>query len=167
MAYIKTTWVNGSTAPINATNLNKIEDGIYNADIAVTGVVNEVDSLQIDMLTAQQDIIDINAEIGSMVLGATVTVNANTATGTGFYYAASTAANIPTAHAYSIITSPFDATNLAQIAIKRSSTTDYAMFYRVCIANAWSAWRSVSGSTISASAPGAGAGLDGDVWYVV
>jgi hypothetical protein len=28
MAYIKTTWVNGSAPPINATNLNKIEDGI-------------------------------------------------------------------------------------------------------------------------------------------
>lgn len=30
MAYTKTTWVNGTT-PINATNLNKIEDGIENA----------------------------------------------------------------------------------------------------------------------------------------
>lgn len=28
MAYTKTTWVNGTT-PVNATNMNKIEDGIY------------------------------------------------------------------------------------------------------------------------------------------
>jgi len=31
MSYIKTTWVNGSAPPINASNLNKIEDGIDNA----------------------------------------------------------------------------------------------------------------------------------------
>jgi hypothetical protein len=29
MAYVKTTWVNSSAPPINATNLNKIEDGIF------------------------------------------------------------------------------------------------------------------------------------------
>jgi len=27
--YVKTTWVNGSSPAINATNLNKIEDGIF------------------------------------------------------------------------------------------------------------------------------------------
>jgi hypothetical protein len=31
MAYTKTTWVNSSAPPINATNLNKIEDGIEKA----------------------------------------------------------------------------------------------------------------------------------------
>jgi hypothetical protein len=165
MDYTKTTWVNGSTSPINATNLNKIEDGIYNSAVAITSMDVDIGTLQEDMTTAQQDIIDINAEIGSMVLGATMTTNANTATATGFYYAADTATNLPTVNAYSIITAPFDATNLAQIAIKRGTTTNYAMFYRVCVANVWSAWRSVSGSTISASAPSGG--LDGDVWYVV
>jgi hypothetical protein len=29
MTYIKTTWVNGSAPPINATNLNNIENGIF------------------------------------------------------------------------------------------------------------------------------------------
>ena len=28
MAYVKTNWTNGSSPPLNATNLNKIEDGI-------------------------------------------------------------------------------------------------------------------------------------------
>ena len=31
MSYVKTTWVNGSAPPINATNLNKIEEGIEQA----------------------------------------------------------------------------------------------------------------------------------------
>jgi hypothetical protein len=167
MAYSKTTWVNGSTAPINATNLNKIESGIYDTDLAVQSAQGDITTIQGDVTTIQGDIVDIQNAIGAMVLDATETVNANTATSTGFYYAANTATNIPSAHAYSIIVSPLDATNLAQIAIKRNSTTDFSMYYRVCIANSWSAWRSVSGSTISASAPTAGDGLNGDVWYVV
>lgn len=32
MGYTKTTWVDGSTPAINATNLNKIEQGIYDND---------------------------------------------------------------------------------------------------------------------------------------
>lgn len=37
MAYIKTTWVNGQT-PINETNLNHIEQGIYDVDQAISGI---------------------------------------------------------------------------------------------------------------------------------
>lgn len=36
MAYTKTTWANGSAPAINATNLNKIESGIYDTDGALT-----------------------------------------------------------------------------------------------------------------------------------
>ena len=35
MAYTKTTWVNGKAPAINAANLNKIEQGIYDNDAAL------------------------------------------------------------------------------------------------------------------------------------
>ena len=35
MAYTKTTWVNGQAPAINAANLNKIEQGIYDNDAAL------------------------------------------------------------------------------------------------------------------------------------
>ena len=35
MSYTKTDWVNNNTPAINATNLNKIENGIYNIDAAI------------------------------------------------------------------------------------------------------------------------------------
>lgn len=39
MAYTKTTWVNDQAPAINATNLNKIEGGIYNNDALITKVL--------------------------------------------------------------------------------------------------------------------------------
>ena len=41
MAYTKTNWVNGST-PINATNLNKIENGISANDSAISAMLNKI-----------------------------------------------------------------------------------------------------------------------------
>ena len=35
MAYVKTNWVNNSAPALNASNLNKIEDGIFNNDTAI------------------------------------------------------------------------------------------------------------------------------------
>ena len=40
MAYTRTTWVDGSTPAINATNLNNIEQGLvdlHSGDITITG----------------------------------------------------------------------------------------------------------------------------------
>lgn len=42
MAYTKTTWVNNQAPAINADNLNKIEDGIFNNDAAVSNLTTEV-----------------------------------------------------------------------------------------------------------------------------
>jgi hypothetical protein len=39
MAYTKTTWVNDTTPAINATNLNKIEQGIYDAHTNLITIV--------------------------------------------------------------------------------------------------------------------------------
>ena len=42
MTYTKTTWVNNSTPAINATNLNKIEQGIYDAHVYEQLLCDEV-----------------------------------------------------------------------------------------------------------------------------
>ena len=39
MAYSKTTWTNGTAPAINATNLNKIEQGIYDAQNTIDSVL--------------------------------------------------------------------------------------------------------------------------------
>lgn len=42
MAYTKTQWVNNNEPPIDATNLQKIEDGIYNNDVLITKVLSAI-----------------------------------------------------------------------------------------------------------------------------
>lgn len=44
MAYTKTNWVNGQT-PINATNLNKIENGIAENDTAINNINTSINNL--------------------------------------------------------------------------------------------------------------------------
>ena len=45
MSYAKTNWANGANPPISAANLNKIEEGIYNADQAATNLAQDIGSL--------------------------------------------------------------------------------------------------------------------------
>ena len=45
MAYTKTNWVNGYT-PLNASNMNKIEEGIYNNDTFLSSLDIRVDDLE-------------------------------------------------------------------------------------------------------------------------
>ena len=45
MAYTKTVWVNNQAPAINADNLNKIEDGIFNNDAAITNTNSTVANL--------------------------------------------------------------------------------------------------------------------------
>lgn len=42
MAYTKTQWVNNSEPPIDETNLNKIENGIFNNDALITKVLSAI-----------------------------------------------------------------------------------------------------------------------------
>lgn len=42
MAYTKTNWVNDSVPAINATNLNKIEQGIYDIDAEMNTINNKL-----------------------------------------------------------------------------------------------------------------------------
>lgn len=45
MTYTKTVWINSSAPAINATNLNKIEDGIFDNDAEITTVSSSVSTL--------------------------------------------------------------------------------------------------------------------------
>ena len=45
MSYTKTTWTNGVT-PLNATNMNKIEEGIYNAQNTADNASSNISALQ-------------------------------------------------------------------------------------------------------------------------
>ena len=42
MAYTKTPWVNNNEPLIDATNLNKMEDGIFNNDALITKVLSAI-----------------------------------------------------------------------------------------------------------------------------
>ena len=52
MAYTKTTWINNSAPYLNATNLNKIEDGIFNNDAVLN---NKADVTYVDSENTAQD----------------------------------------------------------------------------------------------------------------
>lgn len=43
MAYTKTNWVNGGPPAISAENLNNIEDGINNNDLAISALASRLD----------------------------------------------------------------------------------------------------------------------------
>ena len=49
MAYTKTAWVNRNTPAINAENLNKIENGIFNAHQDITNLSDRVDTAESDI----------------------------------------------------------------------------------------------------------------------
>ena len=65
MSYTKTTWVNGQT-PINETNLNHIEDGIYAVDQAISGInVPEVKTTNTTSNTATYSCTYTNTALGN------------------------------------------------------------------------------------------------------
>ena len=45
MAYEKTVWVNGQAPYINANNMNKIEQGIYDNSVAIGDISTALDSI--------------------------------------------------------------------------------------------------------------------------
>lgn len=53
MAYIKTNWINDSVPAINAGNLNKIEQGIYDNSVAIEENTNNIGDL--DNLTTKNN----------------------------------------------------------------------------------------------------------------
>ena len=67
MAYTKTTWVNNSAPALNATNLNKIETGIYDAHNTIgTGTLATANKTLIGAINEHEsDIIELNNLVGS------------------------------------------------------------------------------------------------------
>lgn len=59
MAYTKTTWVNNNTPAINAENLNKIEDGIFNVHQDVTNLDTRVSTNEDDVVTLTNSVTTI------------------------------------------------------------------------------------------------------------
>jgi hypothetical protein len=66
MAYSKTIWVNNSTPSINATNLNKIEDGIFDVTADLSSSVASLSS-SIATLSSSVANIDVGIRAGSIV----------------------------------------------------------------------------------------------------
>lgn len=79
MSYVKTNWQNDQAPAINATNLNKIEQGIYDNDINISGI-NE--TLGVDTNTwvgttayGEGDIVIYNDKIYQNITGTSTTTN--------------------------------------------------------------------------------------------
>jgi len=77
MSYTKTQWVNGSSPYINANNLNKIEQGIYDNDTHIGDITNLETTQKSDLVTA------VNETYAAAASGVPV--------GTGFDYFGDTA----------------------------------------------------------------------------
>lgn len=191
-AYVPTTWINGSTNALNATNLNKLEQGVYYIDTTFQPYA-------------------LTDSIGNP-LASTVDLNTNILTGTFLYTTG--AANTPSAGVGIVQVYRRLATQIFQIVTEAASGEMYKR-HSTDTGGTWSAWTSLGGvsgltanravvtnasgdliasanvtdteigyldgvtsaiqtqlngkmsglKTISASAPSGGA--DGDVWYVV
>ena len=51
MAYTKLSWQNGSTTPLNARNLNHMDEGIFDVESRTTALETSVDALETNALT--------------------------------------------------------------------------------------------------------------------
>ena len=90
MSYTKTTWVDNSAPAINAENLNKIEQGIYDATEGLAGKVDKVTGKELssnDFTDAEKtklDGIDLSTKQDTLVSGTNIkTVNSTSLLGSG------------------------------------------------------------------------------------
>lgn len=64
MAYTKTNWINDSTPAINADNLNKIEQGIYDNAEDIINITNQINDVSIAQLMSNGTAtVPLNTEI--------------------------------------------------------------------------------------------------------
>ena len=92
MAYTKTVWVNNQAPAINADNLNKIEDGIFNNDAAITN--------------ANSTVANLTTEVGKKTVSYAIQV---TLTSTGWSGGAQTVSAAHVTATNSVIVSPIPA----------------------------------------------------------
>lgn len=78
MAYTKTTWVDGTTPAINSTNLNKIENGIYNNDSHIGNVANLNTTNKDDLVSAVNEVFQRHIITGTIANDVTLSSNSDT-----------------------------------------------------------------------------------------
>lgn len=99
MAYTKTVWVNNQAPAINADNLNKIEQGIFDTDAGVTAANSRID-------TTNSNVTALTTEVGKKTVSYAIQV---TLTSAGWSGGAQTVSATHVTATNSIIVSPIPA----------------------------------------------------------
>ena len=68
MAYTKTTWNNNAPPPINATNLNKMEGGIYDAHVIEMLMCDEVPDTKQTVVVADHTVTHVLHKRGNLAI---------------------------------------------------------------------------------------------------
>lgn len=99
MAYTKTVWVNNQAPAINADNLNKIEQGIFDADAGVTAANSRID-------TTNSNVTALTTEVGKKTVSYAIQV---TLTSAGWSGGAQTVSATHVTATNSVVVSPIPA----------------------------------------------------------
>lgn len=99
MAYTKTVWVNNQAPAINADNLNKIEQGIFDTDAGVAAANSRID-------TTNSNVTALTTEVGKKTVSYAIQV---TLTSAGWSGGAQTVSATHVTATNSIIVSPIPA----------------------------------------------------------
>ena len=143
--YIKTTWVNDEAPALNATNLNKQEQGIYDNSLHAesTHAPSTADKTS-DNETSHGDVLvdgDINSTVAGVELQNLVAVDLNTITTTGRYSSQNNCSNMPEAEkGYVMVFKDITSTdNIGQFYF--SGATNYQWFRQTSDGGSnWSTW---------------------------
>ena len=99
MAYTKTVWVNNQAPAINADNLNKIEQGIFDTDAGVAAANSRID-------TTNNNVTALTTEVGKKTVSYAIQV---TLTSAGWSGGAQTVSATHVTATNSVIVSPIPA----------------------------------------------------------
>lgn len=99
MAYTKTVWVNNQAPAINADNLNKIEQGIFDTDAGVAAANSRID-------TTNSNVTALTTEVGKKTVSYAIQV---TLTSAGWSGGAQTVSATHVTATNSVIVSPIPA----------------------------------------------------------
>ena len=99
MAYTKTVWVNNQAPAINADNLNKIEQGIFDTDAGVTAANSRID-------TTNSNVTALTTEVGKKTVSYAIQV---TLTATEWSGGAQTVSAMHVTATNSVVVSPIPA----------------------------------------------------------
>jgi microcystin-dependent protein len=80
MSYTKTLWINDQAPAIDATNLNHIEDGIYNNYIAITDIMSGISTVANSTHAVTADSLTtpiVSSPLGAIIMWGCTTIPAN------------------------------------------------------------------------------------------